>query len=679
MGLDPDREAEVLEAVYRICTSFVNAAFGDDPVQHVHEIHADDESDGSPVLELEVIPTPDPSLFQRIQFPCRWQEKEGAPMISSKPAKAVIYCRVSSIKQTREGDGLSSQETRCREFAGHRGYAVVEVFRDDVSGSLKERPGMRAMLAFLKRQRKEPHVVVIDDISRLARGMETHIELRAAIAIAGGVLESPSVEFGEDADSELREYILATVAQHQRRKNAEQTTNRMRARAMSGYCVTKAPIGYRMERKPGHGKMLVRDEPYASIVAEALTGYASGRFETIVEVKRFLESQPAWPKDKRGEVHQERVNELFSRPIYAGHITHEQWGLHLIPGKHEALVPLEIWLAAQDRHAGIARAPVRKDLREDFPLRGFVTCGDCGEPLTAAWSKGRSAVYPYYSCDTRGCPSKRKGIRKELIEGDFEILLTQLRPSEGLFNLAMHMLRDLWEAKFANVREQAVILRADITATGRKIDQLLERIVDATSDSVVAAYERKITELEAHKAMLADKMARTGQPVRSFAETYRTAFDFLANPSNLWHSPRLEDRRAVLKLVFAERLAYVRGEGYRTAKISTPFKMLGDTNMSQAPMVPGTGIEPVTRGFSIRFGWPVSGSRICFCRVHVASERIGSNRRGKIAVVMQRLRNNLEKLVDHSLSPSHSGGPGSCDPVIFSTVCPHKAVALRIA
>jgi hypothetical protein len=48
------------------------------------------------------------------------------------------------------------------------------------------------------------------------------------------ILESPSVEFGDDADSELREYILATVAQHQRRKNAEQTLNRMRSRVMNG-------------------------------------------------------------------------------------------------------------------------------------------------------------------------------------------------------------------------------------------------------------------------------------------------------------------------------------------------------------------------------------------------------------------------------------------------------------
>jgi hypothetical protein len=69
----------------------------------------------------------------------------------------------------------------------------------------------------------------------LARGVKAHIELRSAIALAGGMLESPSLEFGDDADSELQEFILATVAQHQRRKNAEQTANRMQARVLNGY------------------------------------------------------------------------------------------------------------------------------------------------------------------------------------------------------------------------------------------------------------------------------------------------------------------------------------------------------------------------------------------------------------------------------------------------------------
>ncbi|MEW8562584.1 MAG: recombinase family protein [Candidatus Thiodiazotropha sp.] len=148
--------------------------------------------------------------------------------MTTKDTKAVIYCRVSNKTQTTRGDGLGSQETRCREYAKYKGYEVEAVFTDDVSGGLIKRPGMQAMLKHLSKHRKNPRVAIIDDISRLARGLEAHLQLRGAIAKAGATLESPSIEFGEDSDSVLVENLLASVSQHQRQKNSEQTLNRMK-------------------------------------------------------------------------------------------------------------------------------------------------------------------------------------------------------------------------------------------------------------------------------------------------------------------------------------------------------------------------------------------------------------------------------------------------------------------
>lgn len=515
--------------------------------------------------------------------------------------KAVLYCRVSSAKQRIEGDGLASQERRCRDYAAMKGYEVVDVFRDDVSGGHASRPAMMAMMKFLKAHRKDGYVCIIDDISRFSRDIRGHWDLRDLLREAGGKLESPTIEFGEDSDSILVENLLASVSQHQRQKNAEQTKNRMKARLQNGYWPFKSPIGYKTERQSGHGKMLVRDEPYATVIADILEGYASGRFESVFEVKRYLEAQPAWPKDHRGEVHPERVFEIFSRPVYAGYVSNKDWGVGLTPGKHQGLVSLETWLAVQERRDGRRKAPAHKNLNADFPLRGFVCCASCGEAFTANWSKGRSASYAYYLCDTRGCPDYRKSIRRVDIEGDFETLLTTLKPSEGLFNLAFHMFRDLWDAKMANSNLQGKTLQGEIRAIEKKVDQLLDRIVDATNDSVVAAYERKIKELEMEKALAKDRIAHCGKPLASFGETYRTAFDFLANPCKLWHSPNLADRRAVLKLVFAERLTYARNGGYQTAKISTPFKMLGDINMSKKEMVPRRGIPLLLLPFSSLF------------------------------------------------------------------------------
>lgn len=506
--------------------------------------------------------------------------------------KAVIYCRVSGAKQVREGDGLASQESRCREYARLRGYEVVEVFRDDMTGKVARRPGMTALLSFLKTQRKQKHVVVIDDISRFARDVRGHWDLRDLLRGAGGKLESPTMEFGEDSDSILVENLLASVAQHQREKNAEQTRNRMRGRMMNGYWVFRPPPGYRYEKHGAHGKLLVRDEPVASILQEALERYASGTLASFVEIKRFLENQPEYPKDRDGSVHPSRVTELLSRPIYAGYITHEPYGLQLVPAKHEALVDLTTWQKVQDRKEGRVKAPFRADLNADFPLRGFVACGDCGEPMTACWSKGRSRRYPYYLCDTKGCASYRKSVRKEEIEDAFEHLLERLTPAHALIEMARAMFRDAWNQRAAKATEAAAALKRQLAKAERTVEGLLERVLEAESPSVIGAYERKINELELEKAVLAEKIARVGEPVAPFERIYRTALDFLANPLKLWRSERLELQRTVLRLVFTEPLKYVRNEGYRTAKTSIIFNMLEGFKGPVCGMVPGVGLEP---------------------------------------------------------------------------------------
>lgn len=154
------------------------------------------------------------------------------------------------------------------------------------------------------------------------------------------------------------------------------------------------------------------------------------------------------------------------------------------------------------------------------------------------------------------------------------------------------------------MRDESVTLEKDIKLIERKIETLLDRIVETSSDSIIAAYEKRIRDLETEKAVMKDKIANCGKPLKSFGETYRTAFDFLSNPCKLWQSDRIEDRRAVLKLVFADALPYARNEGYRTAQISMPFKLLGGTNMDKKEMVRAAGIEPA-RDCSLRILSPV--------------------------------------------------------------------------
>jgi DNA invertase Pin-like site-specific DNA recombinase len=499
---------------------------------------------------------------------------------------AVIYTRVSTTAQTKRGDGLRSQETRCREFARMKGYVVSQVFSDDLSGSLIDRPGMKAMLTWLRRHRHARPVVVIDDISRLARGLEAHLQLRSAIDAAGGRLESPSVEFGEDSDSILVENLLASVSQHQRQKNAEQVKNRMRARVMNGYWVFHAPIGYRYEAVTGHGKVLVRDEPFASIIKEALEGFASGRFLSQAEVKRFLESHPDYPRDARtGEVVQQRVVDLLTQPIYAGMIECASWGVPARRGHHEALIDLQTFHRNQERMQERAYAVTRKDTRPDFPLRGAVCCADCGNPLSAGWSQGKSRKYPYYLCFNKGCGSYRKSIGRDRIEAEFGTLLENVQPTPGLVAAARALFEEEWNRRLTQSSAARTTLKDALARIDRELETLLSRLVEASSATVARAFERRISVLERDRLLAEEKLNAAGKPRFTFDEVFEHALRFLANPCELWNSKRLSDRRTVLKLVFPKGVSYCRNGGFRTPETSMPFKVLGAISGQKMEMV----------------------------------------------------------------------------------------------
>ncbi len=497
-----------------------------------------------------------------------------AKLRSEPQQKAIIYCCVSSAAQTKRGDGLGSQDTRCREYARMKHYQVVARFDDDLTGKIVERPGMKAMLAHLRNNRADNCIVLIDDISRLARDVEAHWELRRTILRAGGKLESPSIEFKQDADSRMVENVLAGAAQHQREKNAEQTFNRMRARLMSGYWVFWKPKGYAYEKTRAQGKMLVRDEPVASIIQEALEGFACGRLETQVEVKRFLENQPDYPKDTpNGEIRNQRVNDLLTQPLYAGYLEAPNWDISLRKGKHEGLINLETFEKIQHRLKEGAKAPARKDINEDFPLRGFVKCGDCEKPLTACWSKSKTGKkHPYYLCYNKDCVSHRKSIPRDKMEGDFEAILQSMQPAENLFKLARAMFKDAWRQRLAQSKHIAETLKTDLSKNEKQMDQLLDRIVDAENPTVISAYEKRVARLEKEKLIVIEKLENMGNPRHGFDELFELAMNFLANPWKLWTSGQINLRKIVLRLAFAERMAYRRNEGFRTPQVSVPFR-----------------------------------------------------------------------------------------------------------
>ena len=505
--------------------------------------------------------------------------------------KVLIYCRVSDPKQKTEGHGLDSQEHRCRQYASVNGYEVEKVFPDDVSGGgdFMNRPGMVSLLHYLDQHPETNYVVLFDDLKRFARDREFHFKLKQALMLRRAKVECLNFRFGDSPEDEFVETIFAAQGQLEREQNSRQVLQKMKARLELGFYVFVPPLGYVYEKTKEHGKLLVRDEPLASVIQQALEGFASGRFGIQAEVQRFLEKQPAYPyKDKKGRVHPSRVKELLTCSLFAGVVERKEWGVAPRQGKHDGLISLETFEKIQERLKGQAKAPARKDINVDFALRGFILCDDCGKPLTSCWSQGKHQKFPYYLCWNKDCESARKSIPRDKLEGEFEELLGTLKPTQDWFDIVTAMFKDAWSQQTQNTASMLQVARQKVVTIERQIEGLVDRIVESSTSSAIGRYEQRISQLEKEKLLMEETLQKQAAPQGRFEELFEHSLLFLANPQKLWRFGQFEHKRVVLKLAFEDRLPYSRKTGLRTPKTTLPFRVLGGFSAEKLKMVGGT-------------------------------------------------------------------------------------------
>ena len=157
------------------------------------------------------------------------------------------------------------------------------------------------------------------------------------------------------------------------------------------------------------------------------------------------------------------------------------------------------------------------------------------------------------------------------------------------------MFARFWEQRHAQSQAETATLRARVKELDGQIAQLVDRIVDASSDTVIAAYEARIKKLEREKLLIAEKLQNSGGSQRPFGEVFELALGFLASPWNIWKNGDYAERQTVLRLAFDDRLSYCWGIRVSNPKTSIVFRMLEGANAMRSKMAERAGIRTAIR------------------------------------------------------------------------------------
>ena len=504
--------------------------------------------------------------------------------------KALIYCRVSSARQKMEGHGLESQEHRCRKYAADRGYEVEKVFGDSFTGGgdFMRRPAMAMLLGYLDSKPQTNYVVIFDDLKRFARDVTFHWKLRQEFQARGTKVECLNFNFEDSPEGEFVETIMAAQGELERKQNRRQVIQKQKARMEKGYWTFYPPPGMDYIQDLVHGKLLVPKEPQASQIREAMEGFVSGRFVSQVDVQkyfrsvRFLGNRP---------IYLELIKRIFTRVLYAGYIEYPEWDIPRVKGQHQAIVSLEIFEAVQRKLAGKVQVRIRKDYSEDFPLRGFVVCDFCSEPLTASWSKGRFSRYPYYRCRNLRCGAHNLSIPRAKLEEEFNDILRRIKPKRAVLQLTVLALRDVWQQRLASAKELTRQYEGELREVRRKIDGLLNRIAKAQNESLAGAYERELEKLAIQEQSLTERVENPHPLKADFETALNRVFSILENPYEYWAGGSKESKQLLLKLVFTGPLKYEKFAGFGTANLSLPFRVFELSKVENSRLVEVGRIE----------------------------------------------------------------------------------------
>jgi len=511
---------------------------------------------------------------------------------------ALIYARVSSLKQASEGSGLDSQEFRCRQHALQKGYLLepIEAFRDSFSGGgdFMLRPAMRELLAYIDAHPHKKFVVIFDDLKRFARDTVFHIKLRAAFKSRDVKLECLNFNFEDTPEGEFIETMFAASSQLERKQGARQVVQKQKAiLEAGGYSFGGKKIGYARAIDPSSGKKIMKPNKDAPFVKEALEGFAHKRFVGQIDVARFLKEEGVFGK-QTVEHCLKTVRKMLEDIFYAGFVEYTPWEVSRRVGWHEALITLEVHELIQKRlKAETAGKRFRYKHNPDFVLCGLVNCADCGASLRAYWSGGRKLKYPLYDCKTKTCPLYSKSFKRGFIEGDFNELLGEYKAKPGLIAVAADMFEDAWKAEYGDVRKREISLAAHKRELEGDVAALGDKVARAPIGSVLEVelgkrLEEKAKELE----KLSADMSR--QP--EWKVPYRTAaekvFGTLESPLKIWTSASVDQKQKLFFFFFDERLVYEREKGYRTAQLSPVLRLFERLDNPNSLDVEMAGIEP---------------------------------------------------------------------------------------
>lgn len=400
--------------------------------------------------------------------------------------KVYTYKRVSTAMQI-DGYSLEAQRARMKAYADFNDYEIVGEYEDaGKSGkSIEGRMQFRQMMEDVKSGKDNISYVLVFKLSRFGRNAADVLSTLQVMQDFG--VNLICVEDGIDSSKDagkLMISVLSAVAEIERENIRVQTMEGRIQKAREGkWNGGFAPYGYQLV----NGKLEINEEEAVAIRTiydqYVNTDIGSNGISKYLENHGIRKIQRQNGKNPLFDAHLVRL--ILKNPVYCGKIAYgrrktekihgtrneyhlvEQDNFLLVDGLHEAIIPEDVWNAAQAKLIAQAKKyeHVNKGKNErTHLLSGIVKCPICGAGMygnKCIKRKKDGTKYKdffYYGCKHRNmqrghkCDYKKQ-IREELLDDAVAEVIVKLVSNPN----------------FATMMQEKINMKVDTTAIDQEI------------------------------------------------------------------------------------------------------------------------------------------------------------------------------------------------------------------
>lgn len=319
--------------------------------------------------------------------------------------KVVIYARVSSKEQEREGYSIPAQLKFLNEYAVMNGFKVEREFIDNETAKKTGRTYFTEMINLLKKN-KEIKTILVEKTDRLYRNLKDYLLLDEFEGLEVHLVkENTILSENSKSNEKFMHGIKVLMAKNYIDNLSEEVKKGHRQKAEQGEYPTRPPYGYYRENT----KTIKIDTKTAPFVLRAFNLYAEGNL-SLDSVCNKLSEEGFTYKDSSPKIYRSKLENMLKNKFYTGDFVFNQ---KMYKGNHEPLIDIELFEKVQQSFKKDNKPERRKT--HQFMFSGMFTCAECGSAITAEKKKGK---YVYYRCanKTKLCSHKSVYVKQSEIE-----------------------------------------------------------------------------------------------------------------------------------------------------------------------------------------------------------------------------------------------------------------------